>query len=213
MGGKAEALEEDRHFLESQIQLAKKHNGTLREQVEAAKTAAYKALVHGPPEQQEVAQAQAAIGEQVLASELESRYQQTVAHLRQRFKQERAQVAHLRHARANPWAETSELERHFLDCIQEAKEDIARRREGQRTHVLSNPKWRLEQQPTTAADIAFEDFMQSDKRAVISKLLSKEAVLLFLYGKLFPHKKVESAGGGAVLPVIGTSAGQIAAGK
>ena len=40
-------------------------------------------------------------------------------------------------------------------------------------------------------DISFADFSATDKRAVIAKLLSKEKVLLFLYGKLFPHKEMQ----------------------
>merc|ERR1712025_1355844 len=44
--GKAEALDEDRHFLEAQIKTSKKHNTTLRQSVEKAQAAAYKALVH-----------------------------------------------------------------------------------------------------------------------------------------------------------------------
>merc|ERR1712118_205461 len=51
--GKAEALDEGRHFLEAQIKTSKKHNTTLRGSVEKAQAAAYKALVHGPPVQED----------------------------------------------------------------------------------------------------------------------------------------------------------------
>ena len=56
-----------------------------------------------------------------LSEELETRYQQTIAQLRRRLKEEKQAITQLRTARANPWAETSELEQHFLDAIEEAR--------------------------------------------------------------------------------------------
>merc|ERR1719353_155642 len=192
--GKAEALDEDRHFLEAQIKTSKKHNVALRGAVEKAQTAAYKALVHGP--------SQRGAGP-VLAEELENRYQQTIANLKRRLKDEKHAVGQLRNARANPWAESGgELEQHFLDSIEEVKHDIAERCLQHRSNPLANP--RRGPPPKEVRSMTMADFSATDKRAVIAKLLSKEKVLLFLYGKLFPHKDVAEASEGAVLPAVGT---------
>jgi len=202
--GKAEALDEDRHFLEAQIKTSKKHNVVLRSSVEKAQAAAYKALVHGPPVQEEAAEVGALEAEQATLSEdLEKRYQQTIAQLRRRLKDEKAQIAQLRAARSNPWAETSELEHHFLEVVQEVKEDMVQRASDQRKHGLANPR---RQAPIPAVkDIQFSDFSATDKRAVIAKLLSREQVLLFLYGNLFPYRETAEASDKAVLPSVATT--------
>ena len=54
------------------------------------------------------------------------------------------------------------------------------------------------------SQVLSRSFVNSAVREVIAKLLSKEKVLLFLYGKLFPHKDVAEASEGAVLPAVGT---------
>jgi len=200
--GKAEALDEDRHFLEAQIKTSKKHNTTLRSSVEKAQAAAYKALVHGPPVQEDQVEGVAdGEGEAAYLSEdLERRYQQTIAGLRRRLKDEKKQIAHLRSARTNPWGETSDLEQHFLEAVEEVKQEIVQRGEEQRRNVLSAPRRPLSVK--TVKDISFEDFSATDRRSVIARLLSKEQVLLFLYGKLFPYKETVDASEGAMLPAV-----------
>jgi len=207
--GKAEALDEDRHFLEAQIKTSKKHNTTLRQSVEKAQAAAYKALVHGPPVQED--QDEAIVdgdGEGAqLSEELERRYQQTIAQLRRRLKDEKQQIAHLRSARTNPWGETSDLENHFLEAVEEVKQEIVQRGEAQRRDVLSAP--RRPQAVKTVKDISFEEFSATDRRSVIARLLSKEQVLLFLYGKLFPYKETAEASG-AMLPAVAANSMSLA---
>jgi len=138
-----------------------------------------------------------------LSEELEQRYQMTIAQLRRRLKDEKQHIAALRNARSNPWAETSDLEQHLLDSIEEVKQDIIERCKEHRRNTLANP--RRGPPVKEPKDISFADFSATDKRAVIAKLLSKEKVLLFLYGKLFPHKEMQDSSEGGVLPAVGTS--------
>jgi len=201
--GKAEALDEDRHFLEDQIKTSKRHNVLLRGAVEKAQQAAYKALVHGPPVSEEPSAVRALDQPQeTLAAELEQRYLQTIAQLKRRLKDERAQIAQLRQARANPWAETSQLEEYFKESIDEVREDMVSRMQKHRQNTLANPRGRPD---ASKQQIQFTDFTATDKRQVIQKLLSNESVLVFLYGKLFPHKEAAETTEGSLLPVVGST--------
>jgi hypothetical protein len=200
--GKAEALDEDRHFLEDQIKTSKRHNGLLRGAVEKAQQAAYKALVHGPVVEEEELQVQQVVPQEQLAQELEQRYLQTIAQLKRRLKEERGQIAQLRQARSNPWAETSQLEEFFKASIHEVKEEMVSRMQKHRQNTLANPRGRG---TASAKHISYADFTATDKRQVIQKLLSNEEVLVFLYGKLFPHKEAAETSDGALLPVVGSS--------
>jgi hypothetical protein len=88
--------------------------------------------------------------------------------------------------------ERNELEDFFLDCVEEVRKDIHRRRTTSATYSIKknlkkststkalDPDTQDNQQPK------LEQYTTTDKKRVIELLMSNENVLLFLYEKLFP---------------------------
>lgn len=152
--GRAEALEDDRQFLENQIKTAKRNNKSLRSNVEKAQTSAYAALVDneaapgadagGLPavaSQQPAALTQEPSSQEPmlalensasfvggLSNELEGRYQMCVKRLQQQLETERKLAAKLRSVADRQFGEPSELEGHFLNCVESVRGSIAARR-------------------------------------------------------------------------------------
>lgn len=204
--GKAEALEDDRQFLENQIKTAKKNNKTLRGAVEKAQTSAYSALVaadEGYPSQTPQAQRQMALPPPEatfqledtqtasgLSKELEQRYQNCVKRLKQQLETEQRLAAKMRAVSDRQFGEPSDLESFFLQCVQQVQNDIGDRRKIQKSE-LNAGKARSKQDskampPKAPVPVTIEDFTQTDRRRVVELLLSSEHVLQFLYDKLFP---------------------------
>jgi len=213
--GKAEALEDDRQFLENSIKTAKRTNKSLRGAVEKAQTSAYSALVAaddaasravvplptGPPAvAQDVPQTPAledgpgalAIEDGPTASglsrELEDRYQTCVKKLRQQLESEQRLAAKLRATSDRQFGEPSELEAFFVDCVEQVKQDVNDRR--RQAHAATQQKARGRSDAAAAVmgapAASLDDFTVSDRRKVVELLLSSEQVLQFLYDKLFP---------------------------
>lgn len=205
---KAEALEDDRQFLENSIKMAKRNNKSLRGKVEKAQTEAYSALVAAdsgqasPLPQQDMPALQdqqrlmaiedAGTSSAGLSKELELRYQGCVKRLRQQLDTEQRLAARLRAVSDRQFGEPSELEAFFVDCVEHVKGDVANRRQ-QAVAAQSQSKARSRQQagmpPALQAappPVTVDDFTASDRRKVVELLLSSEQVLQFLYDKLFP---------------------------
>merc|ERR1719160_1606234 len=142
--GKAEALEDDRQFLQNQIMAAKKNNKNLRGAVEKAQTSAYSVLVSSDdaskkltsmPAQETTLPSQED-GEKTLAltsglsKELEERYQMCVKRLKQQLETEQRLAAKMRSVSDRQFGDPSELESFFLQCIDKVKVEISERRKG-----------------------------------------------------------------------------------
>eukprot|EP00429_Kryptoperidinium_foliaceum_P020540 CAMPEP_0176050158 /NCGR_PEP_ID=MMETSP0120_2-20121206/24929_1 /TAXON_ID=160619 /ORGANISM="Kryptoperidinium foliaceum, Strain CCMP 1326" /LENGTH=356 /DNA_ID=CAMNT_0017383591 /DNA_START=1 /DNA_END=1071 /DNA_ORIENTATION=+ len=174
---RAEALEDDRQFLENSIKTAKRTNKSLRGAVEKAQTSAYSALVAaddmagsrsmvpvstGPPAiMQDVPQSQRALEDRAsplpiqdgmtasgLSRELEERYQSCVKKLKQQLESEQRMAAKLRAVSDRQFGEPSELESFFLDCVDQVKHDIGERRKQTQAATQSKSRGRPEA-PTT----------------------------------------------------------------
>jgi RecJ-like exonuclease len=93
--------------------------------------------------------------------------------------QERKQRKDLVTEQTNYYARRNQLEELFLECVEEVRRDISRRKassiglHGDLTATLKKA--------------GKEHFTATDKRKVLDLLLSNENVLLFLYEKLFPR--------------------------
>lgn len=195
---KAEALEDDRQFLENQIKSAKRNNKSLRSAVEKAQTTAYAALVslEDNPRERAVEAVPEPSNEGTLAlatssglsKELESRYQETVRKLKQQLEHEQRTAAKLRASSDRQFFEPSELEEFFVGCVDKVKTDIGdRRRVSAAAQSQGLNKAKSKGYPAAAPSVTLEDFTMSDRKKVVELLLSSEQVLQFLYDKLFPQ--------------------------
>jgi len=202
--GKAEALEDDRQFLQNQIMTAKKNNKSLRGAVEKAQTSAYSVLVSSDdaskkltsmPAQETAAPAQETGTEMLaltsgLSRELEERYQMCVKRLKRQLETEQRLAAKMRSVSDRQFGDPSELEDFFLQCIEKVKFEINGRRNGNADYNSMGKKGGPA--PPTASggksrkEPTIDDFTVVDRRRVVELLLSSEQVLQFLYDKLFP---------------------------
>lgn len=208
--GRAEALEDDRQFLENQIMTAKRNNKSLRHAVEKAQTSAYSTLVASPEEAGQNAsptpgaafeQEQASILDTTaagvggkLSDELQQRYTTCIARLQQQLASEKKLSAKMRAVSDKQFSEPSELEEFFIDCVDRVKADISeRKRIGREEHQrMTKGDRAVEKERAKGASaalaptVSLEDFTVVDRRQVVELLLSSEPVLQFLYDKLYP---------------------------
>jgi len=203
--GKAEALEDDRSFLQNQIMTAKKNNKSLRGAVEKAQTSAYSVLVQSDDTSkksasmptQETAPLALEAGSETLAltgglsKELEERYQMCVKRLKRQLETEQRLAAKMRSVSDRQFGDPSDLESFFLECIDKVKVEINERRKGtaeynNRISSGNNVKKGHASLGASGKAVSIDEFTVVDRRRVVDLLLSSEQVLQFLYDKLFP---------------------------
>jgi len=201
---KAEALDDDRQFLESQIKTAKRHNTQLRGAVEKAQTSAYSALVAtddrmlpaeegGESNVQD--QAESPEAHTGIARELEERYIGAIKSLKHQLESEQRAAAKMRSVSERQFGEPSELEAFFIRCVDKVKMNILERRRNSSQNALTapkrgkNPGYPAQRGNADSIDnINVDEFTAADRRHVVELLLSSEQVLVFLYDKLFPKQ-------------------------
>ena len=112
------------------------------------------------------------------------------------LEKERALIRELRSEKSSYALNKKDLEYFFLQCIDEVKKDIGKRREIQAKNVKFQTKSsrdkldRPKSQPGEAEKL--KNFQPADKKLVIDKLLENDNVLLFLYENLFPVTQLQS---------------------
>eukprot|EP00743_Colponemidia_sp_Colp-15_P003311 GILK01003576.1.p1 GENE.GILK01003576.1~~GILK01003576.1.p1 ORF type:complete len:525 (+),score=74.49 GILK01003576.1:89-1663(+) len=119
------------------------------------------------------------------------RYVEIISHLKGQLEQEKKNVRILKAAKSTFVSEKNELEEFFLQCVEEVRKEIMKRRARSSAHRLSAPVSRNQRHPASEMP-QLDEFTAADRRRVIELLLSNEDVLIFLYERLFPHRATSS---------------------
>lgn len=188
---RAQALEEDRQFLQDQVILAKKLHARSMEQMETLQQRTEFSPISKdfPPSTE--AKSQVFVtrgGSPDLGEPRETdsqRYKDTIAHLRNQLRLSQAALKRIRAVKTDYMLERGELEDFFIACIEEVKREIQTRRG-------KSPSRSRIKSPAELNDLSLQSFTDSDKRKVMELLLSQEQVQLFLHRSLFPEKRSQS---------------------
>eukprot|EP00347_Sterkiella_histriomuscorum_P002600 403367516 len=137
----------------------------------------------------------------------EIKYAETIRHLKNQIDSEKKNARSLRAEKVNFMMQRNELEEFFLQCIEEVRKDIVKRK-SITTAGYSTTKKNLKRSTSTASmtktgtqayqeeqniqNAKLDQYTATDKRKVIELLMSNENVLLFLYEKLFPATNMSS---------------------
>lgn len=129
----------------------------------------------------------------------EMKYVDTIKHLKNQIDSEKKNARCLRADKVNFMTQRNELEEFFLQCIEEVRKDIVKRKTISSSYSTKKNMKRStstasmkmmgaggSQQQEEQANAKLDNFTATDKRKVIELLMSNENVLLFLYEKLFP---------------------------
>jgi len=111
--------------------------------------------------------------------------------LKVQLEKEKLESRDLKTEKTNFYSRRNQLEELFLNCVEETRKDIERRKavtlarnNNFNSHLHKGSKKHDDSLETA---IKNENFTATDKRKVLELLLSNENVLLFLYEKLFPR--------------------------
>ena len=191
---RAQALEDDRQFLQDQVILAKKLHARSVEKIETLQQRTESSPISKEFPTSTEAKSPVFVtrgGSPDLCSpgdtreSDEQRYKDTITHLRNQLRVSQSALKRIRAVKTDYMLERGELEDFFLACIEEVKREITIRRE--KSVSLSRNK-----SPARLTALSLQCFTDSDKRKVMELLLSQEQVLLFLHRSLFPEKRSQS---------------------
>lgn len=208
--GKAEALEDDRHFLEDKVKAMRESNTRLWTSVKKAEVAAIANIVSGqdlagmlgeasvPETAQPVLMedSQQSTMRGSLSRDLDKKYRDRVQRLKHELAGERQLVMKMRTINDHQFGEPSQFEVIFLSCVDDMKADIFSRRKQQAEGTIRGTS-RLPQrrQISSTTDVSLEDFTVADRRRVIEMLLSRDEVIEFLHNRIYPQSELECEAG------------------
>lgn len=99
---------------------------------------------------------------------------EAILQLERQLKAERNSMRQLKSAKSNYLLERGELEEFFLECVENVRKDVLRRR--------------LRVNPATN-EVKLEQFTETDKRRVLELLVADERVLLLVHDRIFPSSR------------------------
>eukprot|EP01138_Halocafeteria_seosinensis_P009788 gb/GECG01009999.1/.p1 GENE.gb/GECG01009999.1/~~gb/GECG01009999.1/.p1 ORF type:complete len:465 (+),score=98.19 gb/GECG01009999.1/:1-1395(+) len=211
--------EDDREYLIRQLVAAKKDNARLRQELDSASSeidtleqevqqARATAERHQSAYEQVRAQSQQQghSARYAMSNEEEERYKETIEKYKKLLEQEKRNLSTVRRQYANEVSSRTELERFFLQCVDDARAEIAKRKrramrgrtegsklpddvadEDEEEHVTEEEKER----------ISYEDFSGKDREKVLNTLLSHESLLSELHRRIFPPTGSSVSSGGS----------------
>ena len=195
---RVEVAEEERKMLEIQLKIAKKHIKAYNEQ--AQNHASEAESVHFPavhrsetvPKVHSLDSLSALLGkislfDAQLREEVEdymrtqeAKWEEGVKHLQSALEGEKRKTKAAAAAQASAFLATRDLEGIFLECVEEVRREVQKRR----TLAIISAKYTTKAVPKEAKSA----FTAKDKRRIMDLLVGNEQVLVFLYEKLFPHR-------------------------
>lgn len=123
----------------------------------------------------------------------EDRYNETIRHLKNQIEVLKKSLQMQKSAQSNYVLEKGELEDFFIQCIEEVKKDIARRKNTNlgksRLPITASSKSLRSAKSIDPEDVKIEHFKDFDKRKVLEKLLSSDEVLALFHERIFPQTK------------------------
>ena len=206
--------ENDREFLVRQLVAVKRDNVRLREELQKSNARGGGAggdrpdIASGLPSRPGTADSYRSVGSHVShassagrpasaasAGTSDTKLRETASRLKKLLDRERAQLRQVRAAFATDQQNRTELEGFLAQCVQDVRQEIGRRRQGE----LASRHGR----PSSAASVGgaaggrqpgYSDFDESDRSKVMEMLLSQERVIKLLYEKTFSRPAPRGAG-------------------
>ncbi|CAG9316374.1 unnamed protein product [Blepharisma stoltei] len=214
---KAQTLEEDRKFMEEQVLSTKKQNLHLRENLESN-------MSHPPdftlssPRSEDMDPLAIERGDSLDAGreskdykkymsaapfitmqdlkKVEERYNETIKHLKNQIDILKKSLHAQKSAQSNYVLEKGELEDFFIQCIEEVKKEITKRRSLSLLHArnkmpntTSSKSLRSAKSIEVSEEIKLDQFKDCDKRKVLEMLVCNEEVLALFHDRIFPQTR------------------------
>ncbi|CAG9328851.1 unnamed protein product [Blepharisma stoltei] len=117
----------------------------------------------------------------------EKQYNEAIKHYKNTLDNKKKKIQNITAQQTSVFLEKSESESLFLECVEEVRKEVLRRR----AKTLLNQKFGKKSK-FTERDTK-DHFTPGDKRKILELLISNEQVLIMLYEKLFPYRASQFA--------------------